>query len=242
MVTMKFALAQSINWVTAYIMKQFGPEAVVQFARRLGITAPLDAVPSLCLGTADISVFEMTGAMSTFANKGTRVEPIFVTRIEDKHGRVLADFPAKSEEVMDEEKAYVALSLMQGVVQIGTGVRLRYRYKLMQPMAGKTGTTQNQSDGWFMGITPDLVSGCWVGGEDRAVHFSGMKEGQGAAMALPIFAYYMQRVYADKKLNLYQGEFEKPDKKISVELNCDQYNKAMEEGKDNSGNSEEDPF
>ena len=242
MVTMKFALAQSINWVTAYIMKQFGPEPIVQFARRMGITSPLDAVPSLCLGSADISVIEMTGAMSTFANKGTRIEPIFVTRIEDKHGRVLVDFRPKTEEVMDEEKAYVALSMMQGVVQNGTGVRLRYKYKLMQPIAGKTGTTQNNSNGWFMDITPDLVSGCWVGGEDRAVHFSGMREGQGASMALPIFAYYMQKVYADKKINLYQGDFEKPEKKISVELNCDQYNKEMEEGKSgtNEKNTEDD--
>ena len=231
MVTMKFALALSINWVTAYIMKQFGPEAVVQFARRLGITSPLDAVPSLCLGSADISVFEMTGAMSTFANKGTRVEPIFVTRIEDKHGRVLADFLPKTEEVMDEEKSYVSLSMMQGVVQNGTGCRLRYKYKLMMPIAGKTGTTQNHSDGWFMGMTPDLVTGTWVGGEDRSIHFATMTEGQGASMALPIFAYYMQRIYADKKINLYQGEFEKPEKKISVELDCEKYNKQLEEGK-----------
>jgi penicillin-binding protein 1A len=244
MVTMKFALALSINWVTAYIMKQFGPEPIVQFAKRLGITAPLEAVPSLCLGTADISVFEMTGAMSTFANKGTRVEPIFVTRIEDKNGRVLADFPAKSEEVMDEEKSYVALSMMQGVVLNGTGCRLRYKYKLMMPIAGKTGTTQNHSDGWFMGITPDLVSGCWVGGEDRSIHFATMTEGQGASMALPIFAYYMQKVYADKKLNLYQGDFEKPTKKISVEMDCDKYNKEMEEGKGGEGdkNSEDEKF
>lgn len=240
MVTMKFALALSINWVTAYIMKQFGPEAVVQFARRLGITAPLDAVPSLCLGSADISVFEMTGAMSTFTNKGTRVEPIFVTRIEDKHGRVLADFRPKTEEVMDEEKSYVALSMMQGVVQNGTGCRLRYKYKLMMPIAGKTGTTQNHSDGWFMGITPDLVTGTWVGGEDRSIHFSTMTEGQGASMALPIFAYYMQRVYADKRINLYQGEFEKPQKKISVEMDCDKYNKEMEEGKDGGNNADDD--
>jgi penicillin-binding protein 1A len=185
-------------------------------------------------------VFEMTGAMSTFANKGTRVEPIFVTRIEDKHGRVLADFHPKTEEAMDEEKTYVALSMLQGVVQHGTGTRLRYRYKLMQPMAGKTGTTQNHSDGWFMGITPDLVTGTWVGGEDRSIHFSTMTEGQGASMALPIFAYYMQKVYADKKINLYQGEFEKPAGKINVELDCESYNKAMEEGKDAGGNPEED--
>ncbi|MBI3501920.1 MAG: transglycosylase domain-containing protein [Bacteroidetes bacterium] len=240
MVTMKFALALSINWVTAYIMKQFGPEPVVQFAQRLGITAPLEPVPSLCLGTADISVFEMTGAMSTFANKGTRVEPIFVTRIEDKNGRVLADFRPKTEEVMNEEKAYVSLSMLQGVVQNGTGSRLRYKYKLMNPLAGKTGTTQNHSDGWFMGITPDLVTGTWVGGEDRGIHFSNMTEGQGASMALPIFAYYMQKVYADKKINLYQGDFEKPAGKINVEMDCDKYNKEMEQGGGQEGDKTED--
>jgi penicillin-binding protein 1A len=242
MVTLQFALALSINWVTAYIMKQFGPEPVVQLARRLGITSPLDPVPSLCLGSADISVYEMTGAMASFANKGTWIEPIFVTRIEDKHGRVLADFRPRTEEVMSEEKAYVMIQLMKGVVQYGTGVRLRYKYKLTQPMAGKTGTTQNHSDGWYMGITPDLVSGCWVGGEDRGIHFSTLNEGQGAAMALPIFGLYMQKIYADKRINLYQGEFEKPTKKISVEMDCDKYNKEMESGKDNGGNSDDEKF
>jgi penicillin-binding protein 1A len=202
----------------------------------------LDPVPSLCLGSADISVYEMTGAMASFANKGTWIEPIFVTRIEDKHGRVLADFRPRTEEVMSEEKAYVMIQLMKGVVQYGTGVRLRYKYKLTQPMAGKTGTTQNHSDGWYMGITPDLVSGCWVGGEDRGIHFSTLNEGQGAAMALPIFGLYMQKIYADKRINLYQGEFEKPTKKISVEMDCDKYNKEMESGKDNGGNSDDEKF
>lgn len=230
MLTLRFALARSINSITAYIMKQFGPEPVVQLAKRLGITSHMDAVPSLCLGTAEISLYEMVGAMCTFPNQGTRIEPIFVTRIEDKHGRVLEDFPPRSEEVMDEEKAYVMIQLMKGAVQFGTGVRLRYRYKLMQPMAGKTGTTQNHSDGWFMGITPDLVSGVWVGGEERSIHFSSLKEGEGASMALPIFAYYMQKVYGDKKINLYQGDFEAPAKKINVEMDCDKYEKELESG------------
>ncbi|TAL60661.1 MAG: penicillin-binding protein [Bacteroidetes bacterium] len=230
MLTLRFALALSINSITAYIMKQFGPEPVVQLARRLGITAPMDAVPSLCLGTAEISLYEMVGAMSTFANQGTRIEPIFVTRIEDKHGRVLSDFRPHTEEVMDEEKAYVMIQLLKGAVQFGTGVRLRYKYKLMQPMAGKTGTTQNHSDGWFMGITPDLVSGVWVGGEERSIHFSSLDAGQGASMALPVFAYYMQKVYADKKINLYEGDFEKPAKKITVEMDCDKYDKETEAG------------
>lgn len=239
MLTLKFALALSINSITAYIMKQFGPEPVVQLSHRLGINSQLDAVPSLCLGTADISLYEMVGAMSTFANKGTWTEPVFVTRIEDKNGRVLADFRPRTEEVMDEERAYVMIELLKGAVQYGTGARLRYRFKLTQPMAGKTGTTQNHSDGWFIGITPDLVSGCWVGGEDRSIHFSSLNEGQGAAMALPIFAYYMQKVYADKKINLYQGDFEKPGGKISVEMDCEKYNKELEAGGGGDGGEDE---
>lgn len=242
MLTLQFGIALSINWITAYLMKQFHPEAVVQLARRMGITSPIDPVPSICLGTPDISLYEMVGAMITFANQGTRVEPIFITRIEDKHGRVLAEFRPKTEEVMDEEKAYIMIQLLKGVVQYGTGVRIRYRYKLMQPMAGKTGTTQNQSDGWFMGITPDLVSGVWVGGEDRSIHFSALSEGQGAAMALPVFAYFMQKVYADKKINLYQGDFEKPAKKISIEMDCDKYNRAIEAGGDGEKYTDDEIF
>lgn len=240
MLTLRYALALSINSITAYIMKQFGPQPVVQLARRLGITAPMEAVPSLCLGTAEISLYEMVGAMSTFANQGTRIEPIYVTHIEDKHGRVLSDFRPHTEEVMDEEKAYIMIQLMKGAVEYGTGVRLRYRYKLTQPMAGKTGTTQNHSDGWFMGITPDLVSGVWVGGEDRSIHFTSLDAGQGAAMALPVFAYYMQKVYADKKINLYQGDFEKPAKNVSVEMDCSKYDRETEQGIGDGGDSDGD--
>jgi penicillin-binding protein 1A len=175
----------------------------------------------------------MVGANSTFANKGTWIEPTFVTRIEDKNGKVLADFVPRTEEVMNEEKSYIMLQLMKGVVQMGTGSRLRFRYKLNNPIAGKTGTTQNNSDGWFMGITPDLVSGCWVGGEDRAVHFDRTDQGQGASMALPIWAKYMQKVYADKTLKISQGDFEKPSKKIDVEMDCSKYNKEIESGIEN---------
>lgn len=225
MLTLQQALAHSINYISAYLIKQFGPVAVADLARRMGIVSKIDPTPSICLGTPEISVFEMVGANATFANKGTWTEPIFVTRIEDKNGKVLEDFIPRTEEVMSEEKSYVMLQLMKGVVQIGTGVRLRYRYKLMQPMAGKTGTTQNNSDGWFMGITPDLVSGCWVGGEDRAVHFDRTDQGQGAAMALPIFAKYMQKVYADKSIKISQGDFERPAQKINIEIDCSKYNK-----------------
>jgi penicillin-binding protein 1A len=227
-ITLQFALAQSINYISAYLIKQFGAQAVADLAHRMGVVAKIDPTPSICLGTPEISVFEMVGAQGTFANKGTWIEPTFVTRIEDKNGKVLADFAPRTEEVMSEEKAYVVLQLMKGVVDIGTGVRLHYRYKLTQPMAGKTGTTQNNSDGWFMGITPDLVSGCWVGAEDRSVHFDHGDQGQGAQMALPIFAKYMQKVYADKSIKISQGDFEKPSKKIDIEMDCSKYNKEVE--------------
>jgi penicillin-binding protein 1A len=240
MLTLQQALAFSINYISAYLIKQFGPQAVVDIARRMGIVSPIEAVPSICLGTPEISVFEMVGANATFANKGTWTQPIFVTRIEDKNGNVLANFAPRTEEVLNEEKAYVMLQLMKGVVQIGTGIRIRYRYKLMMPIAGKTGTTQNNSDGWFMGITPDLVSGCWVGGEDRAVHFDHTEMGQGASMALPIWAKYMQKVYADKTIKISQEDFEKPAKKIDIEMDCSKYNKALESGSDNFNSSKED--
>jgi penicillin-binding protein 1A len=224
MLTLKKALANSVNFVTAYIMKQFGPNAVVDFARRVGITSPLDPVPSICLGSADISVFEMVGANSTFANKGTWIEPTFITRIEDKNGKVLEDFIPKSNEVLSEEKAYLMINLMQGVVQYGTGARL-HRYKLNNPIAGKTGTTQNNSDGWFIGLTPDLSAGAWVGGEDRSVHFDNTSEGQGASMALPIWAYFFQKVYADKSIKISKGEFPRPSKKLMMDLDCSKYDK-----------------
>jgi penicillin-binding protein 1A len=221
MLTLKKALANSVNYVTVYVMKQFGPQAVVDFAKSVGITSPLEPVPSLCLGTADISVYEMVGANSTFANKGTWIEPTFITRIEDRNGKVLEEFIPETREVMSEEKAFLMVSLMQGVVESGTGIRLRYKYKLNTPMAGKTGTTQNSSDGWFIGLTPDLVAGCWVGAEDRSVHFdAGDPENQGAAMALPIWAYFFQDVYADKSIKISKGAFEKPNRKMMMDLDC----------------------
>ena len=233
MVTLQFALALSINYVSAYLMKQFGPQAVVDMARRMGITSPIDPVPAICLGTPEISVYEMVGANSTFANKGTWIEPLFVTRIEDKNGNVLQDFTSATEEVMSEDKAYVMLHLMKGVVNYGTGNYLHSIYKMYYPIAGKTGTTQNQSDGWFMGITPDLVSGCWVGAEDRSVHFSSLEYGQGGRMALPIWAKYMQKIYADHTLKISTGDFEAPSKKINIELDCSKYDKEMEKGTNN---------
>jgi penicillin-binding protein 1A len=234
MLTLQQALAYSVNYVSAYLIKQFGPQAVADIAHRMGVVSKIDPTPSICLGTPEISVFEMVGAQATFANKGTWIQPTFVTRIEDKNGKVLADFSPKTEEVMSEEKAYVMLQLMKGVVQIGTGSRLRYRYKLNMPIAGKTGTTQNNSDGWFMGITPDLVSGCWVGADDRSVHFDHGDQGQGAQMALPIWAKYMQKVYADKTIKLTQSDFEKPSKKMDIEMDCSKYDKELLNNVDDS--------
>ncbi|MCW3085006.1 MAG: rane carboxypeptidase/penicillin-binding protein [Bacteroidetes bacterium] len=242
-ITLRFALAQSINYVSAYLIKQFGAQAVADLAHRMGVVSRIDPTPSICLGTPEISVFEMVGAEATFANKGTWIQPTFITRIEDKNGKVLADFSPKTQEVMSEEKAYVMLQLMKGVVDIGTGHRIQYRYKLMNPIAGKTGTTQNNSDGWFMGITPDLVSGCWVGAEDRSVHFDHGDQGQGAQMALPVWAKYMQKVYADKTLKISQGDFERPAKKLEIELDCRAYDQEMEKnGGDDGGTDDSSGF
>jgi len=223
MLSLKEALAESVNSVTAFLMKQFGPQAVIDIARKMGITSPMEPYPSICLGTPDISVYEMTGAYGTFANKGVWTEPIFLTRIEDKNGVVLQEFVPKKVEALSEETAYVTLSLLKGVVETGTGVRLRYKFGLANPIAGKTGTTQNQSDGWFVGITPDLVSGVWVGCEDRSIHFRSITLGQGANTALPVWGLFMKKVYADKTINLSTSDFERPEGKLSIELDCSKY-------------------
>jgi penicillin-binding protein 1A len=226
MLSLKEALAESVNSVTAFLMKQFGPQAVINVVREMGITAPIDPYPAICLGTPDISVYEMVGAYSTFANKGVWTEPVFLSRIEDKNNVVLQEFIPRKKEALNEETAYITLSLLKGVVEFGTGMRLRFRYGLTTPIAGKTGTTQNQSDGWFVGITPDLVSGVWVGCEDRAVHFRTTHLGQGANTALPIWALYMKKVYADPEIEISKGDFERPEGQLSIELDCSQYNKT----------------
>ena len=223
MVTLRYALAGSINYVTAWVMKQFGPDAVISLVRRLGITAPIEAVPSICLGTPDISVYEMVAANATFANKGTYIQPTFITRIEDKNGKVLEEFFPTTDEVFSEEKAYAMIQLMRGVVDFGTGTRLRFRYNLRNEIAGKTGTTQNNADGWFMGLTPELVAGCWVGGEERSVHFNSTNEGQGASMALPIWGKFFQKIYADPGLKMTKSGFVKPANMGDVELDCSKY-------------------
>ena len=219
-ITLKSALAQSNNWISAYLMNRFGPQAVIAMARRMGVESPIDPVPAICLGVCDLKLIEMVGAMSTFANQGVYIKPMFITKIEDKNGNVIQRFSPEESEAMSEVTAYKMIELMKGVVQSGTGGRLRAVYKLNNPIAGKTGTTQNNSDGWFMGITPDLTTGVWVGAEDRSVHFRTTELGQGSRTALPIWAIYMTKVYNDPSLHVSKGNFPKPTAP-DVDLNFD---------------------
>lgn len=215
MVTLKWALANSINWVSAYLMKAGGangPNMVINIARKMGVTSPIDPVPAICVGAAEITVYEMAGAMATFANQGEYVQPIFITRIEDNKGKVLETFTPERREAISPRIAWMMIQMMKGVVDSGTGARLRgSQFKLSYPMAGKTGTTQNNSDCWFVGITPKMTTVVWTGGELRSIHFRSMEFGQGARQALPIFGHYMRSVYDDGVLNFYRGDFTKPD-------------------------------
>lgn len=224
MVTLKWALANSVNYISAYLMKRMSPQGVINLTRKMGVTSPIDPVPAICLGTPDLSVYEMVGALATFANKGIHIKPMFITRIEDKNGNVIESFIPESNEAMSEEAAYLMLELMMGVVDHGTGRRLRFRYNFDNPIAGKTGTTDNNSDGWFMGLTPDLVTGVWVGGEDRSVHFRRTYYGQGANTGLPIWAIYMKSLYESPTVSISKGPFEKP-KGMNAEFNCTKYEK-----------------
>lgn len=226
-VTLKWALANSNNWISAWLIRQFSPQSVIQMARNMGVTSPIPAVPSIALGTPDISLYEMTGAMNTFADKGVYIKPVFITKIEDKNGNVLYRYAAQKKEAMSEITAYKMIKLLEGVVESGTGVRLGWKYGYRNPIAGKTGTTQNQSDGWFMGIVPKLTTGVWVGAEDRSVHFHSITLGQGANMALPIWALYMKKIYADPSLGIsLSDDFPKPLKNIDVEFDCNKYDKT----------------
>lgn len=205
-VTLAWGLRYSSNWITAYLMSMFTPEQLVKMMQSFGIQGQLDPVISLCLGPCEVSVQEMVDAYTTFVNKGIRTEPLYVTRIEDNNGNVLAQFTPLTHEIISETTSYKMIQMLQDVVDRGTGVRVRYKYGIKAPMGGKTGTTNNNSDGWFMGFTPSLVSGVWVGGEDRAIHFDNLAEGQGASMALPIYALYMQRIYRDTTLGYSEDE------------------------------------
>ncbi|MFR1235829.1 MAG: transglycosylase domain-containing protein [Barnesiella sp.] len=206
MVTLRWGLANSNNWISARVMSRLSPTSLVRLMHSFGIKNHIDPVISLCLGPSEVSVEEMVTAYSAFSNKGVRVDPLFVTRIEDNHGNVISEFTPVYTEVFSEAAYYKILPMLRDVIDRGTGGRIRFRYGITAPMGGKTGTTNNNSDGWFMAFTPSLVSGVWVGGEDRSIHFDGMGDGQGASMALPIYGLYMQKVYGDKKLGYSQDE------------------------------------
>ena len=237
---LKNALANSINTISARLIDQVGPKAVVTLMKKMGITSYLPEVPSIALGTPDISLYEVVGAYSTFANKGIYIEPIFITRIEDKNGVPIFEVIPKTSDVLSEEAAYVTLNLMEGVTNYGSGGRLRhsglektsyiyknlitgYPYEFKNAIAGKTGTTQNQSDGWFMGMVPNLVTGVWVGGEDRSVHFEDIAFGQGATMALPIWAQFMKNAYSNPDLGISDEKFQSP-RVLTIPLNCENLN------------------
>ena len=236
MVTLKWGLAHSVNQVSAWVMKQFNPQSVADIMKKMGVYSPIDPVPSMFLGTSDITLYEMVGAYGTFANKGVFTQPIFVTRIEDRHGNVISTFRSEKRDAIDEQTAYLMTDLMRGVVDAGSGGRLRWSPDyggFKGQIAAKTGTTQNHSDGWFIGITPQLVNGSWTGAELRSIHFEDLQSGQGARMALPIWGYYMRKVYADRSLPYRDGmEFERPVN-FSVNINCDDP-ESIEQSLDNS--------
>jgi penicillin-binding protein 1A len=235
MYTLKHSLANSVNSVTAQLIDQVGPKPVVSIVRNLGLTREIPEVPSIALGTPDFNVYEMVGAYGTFANQGVYVKPVMVTRIEDKNGTVLYEYVPETKDVLSKEVSYAMINLLEGVTEGGSGTRLRhsfaknqdvykeiitgYPYEFTNPIAGKTGTTQNHSDGWFMGMVPNLVTGVWVGGEERATHFKTIYYGQGASMALPIWGLYMKKNYANPDLGVSKEEFAAPEN-MSINLDC----------------------
>lgn len=223
--TLKFALAKSINRITARLIREVGPKPVVELVERMGIEkGTVPPYPSICLGTPDISLFEMVGAYGTFMNKGVYTKPRYITRIEDKNGREIADFTHERKEVLSETDAYIMLNLLQGVTDLGTGARLRFKYGFEGEIAGKTGTTDDHSDGWYMGVTPQLVAGVWTGGDEKKIHFEDLALGSGSNMALPIWAEFMKRVHANKELNIDPyATFERPKVPLPVELDCSKY-------------------
>ena len=233
MVTLKWGLANSVNNISAWLMKQFNPRALVEVTRRMGISSRIDPVVSVFLGTSEFSVYEMVGAYGTYANRGVHIEPMLVTRIEDKNGNVLATFHPQRNEAISEQTAYLMLNLMEGVVNQGTGGRIRWLYNLHGPIAGKTGTTQNHSDGWFMGVVPNLVAGAWVGAEDRSVRFQTIGMGQGANMALPIYALFLKKVFNDNRLGVSPtDQWDKPLRLPNYNLDCESQASSRQSSED----------
>ncbi|WP_291779034.1 transglycosylase domain-containing protein [Cecembia sp.] len=227
--TIRTAMAQSINSITAFMMKKLGPKVVVETAHRLGITSELDEVPALALGTSDVSVYELVGAMSTFVNKGEHITPFYIDRIEDKFGNILQQFTPKKRPAMSEEHAYLMLHMMRGGFEETGGTSQGIPWALRDEgneLGGKTGTTQNASDGWYMGLSKDLVSGVWVGGDDRAIHFRSWISGQGSRTARPIWVKYMTKVYADPNLGYTKGPFPRPERPLSIEIDCNEYERS----------------
>lgn len=227
--TLREAMSKSVNSVTAHIMQKIGASTVVDYAKRLGIESPLAAVPSLCLGTSDVSIYELIGAYSTFVNEGFYTKPFFIQRIEDKNGNVLQEFSPLTGEALNEETAHLMLYMLRGATEIpgGTAMGLSREVRENNQIGAKTGTTQNYSDGWFVGVTKDLAAGVWVGGDDRSIHFRNIGLGQGARMAMPIWDIFMQKVYADPTLGITKGPFNPPKNRITVEMDCNVYNSAV---------------
>jgi penicillin-binding protein 1A len=223
--TLRQAMARSLNSITAQLIQKVSPANVVDFAKRTGIASPLDAVPSLCLGVSDVSLYELVGAYSTFVNEGIYTQPYYITRIEDKNGNVLANFTPKTRQAINEQTAYKMVYMLQGGVQEegGTSRGLPAELKIENEIGGKTGTTNNASDGWYMGITKDLVSGAWVGGDERSIHYRSWDKGQGGKTARPIWANFMLKVYADASLPYKKGNFKRPASGLDITLDCDQY-------------------
>jgi penicillin-binding protein 1A len=230
MVSLKWGLATSHNWVSAWLFKNFNPENVISLMRKMGVTSYIAPVPSMIYGPADISLEEMVGAFNTFSNSGIYVSPVYATRIEDRYGNVVSSFHPVESEAISQETAYLMLSLLKNVVDMtgrymgefysGTSNRLRWKYEFTGELAGKTGTTQNQSDGWFIGLAPKLTAAAWVGGEDRSIHFDNLTMGSGTNMALPIYAEFLKRVYADSTLGItMEDEFERP-LEFYVDMDC----------------------
>lgn len=242
MKTLKWGLAKSHNYVSAWLVDKFKPEPIANIAYKMGVESHIDPVPSMIYGTSDMSVKEMVGSFATFANSGIHVKPLFVTRIEDKYGNVLANFHPETKEAIDDQTAYLMLSLMQGVVDFGTAGRLRYRYNFTGEIAGKTGTTNNNSDGWFIGITPQLVSGVWVGGENRAIHFDETGMGSGTSMSLPIWAEYMQRVYADSSLLISQEDVFIEPIGFDLDTDCEAQKKRQNDDNEVGFDIDEDEY
>ena len=228
--TLRQAMAKSVNSITAFMTKKLSPKTVVDYAKKLGIQSKLDPVPAVCLGAGgDVSLFDLVGAYSTFINQGIWTEPFFISRIEDKYGNLIQDFIPTKQEALSEETAYLMLHMLKGSKEEegGTARGLNPELTFNNDVGAKTGTTQNASDGWFIGVTHNLVSGAWVGGDDRSIHFRDWVYGQGARTAMPIWQQYMLNVYADNTLSIEKGRFDKPTKKINVEIDCSVYNNEI---------------